>query len=313
MRPNEVARIAHDPDVFEVFYREHVDAVQRFVARRIADPHLTADLTAEVFLAAIDAAASYRPRRGAPALWLFGVARNVINSEFRRAAHEKQVNARFQGRRLLADDDIVRAQERIDAEARSRELYAALDGLTDAERYGVRTQCARRTQRDGGGQGAWNPPCHRTGPSPSRAPHPADGTCTARGSTLDEVNGGITMNAPQRFEDRLLAQLRRVVAEREDSREPTHNRTGRRRLVLSGAGAALVIAIVAIAAVAIGTGSRTTGAYAIQVRPGGKVAVSIYRLGDAKALQRSLRAAGVPAVVDFEVYEGGPVRRRRSK
>jgi RNA polymerase sigma-70 factor, ECF subfamily len=134
MRPDEVARIAHDPDLFEVFYREHVEAVQRFVARRTADPHLAADLTTEVFLAAIDAAASYRPRRGAPALWLFGVARNVVNSEFRRVAREKQVNAQFQGRRLLADDDIVRAQERIDAEARSRELYAALDGLTDAER-----------------------------------------------------------------------------------------------------------------------------------------------------------------------------------
>ena len=37
-----MARIAHDPDVFEAFYREHVDAVQRFVARRIADPHLAA-------------------------------------------------------------------------------------------------------------------------------------------------------------------------------------------------------------------------------------------------------------------------------
>jgi len=114
------------------------------------------------------------------------------------------------------------------------------------------------------------------------------------------------MNAPQRFEDRLLAQLRRVVTEREESREPTHNHTGRRRLVLSGAGAALVIAIVAIAAVAVGTGNRTTGAYAIQVRPGGKVAVSIYKLGDAKALQRSLRAAGIPAVVDFEATKAGP-------
>lgn len=114
------------------------------------------------------------------------------------------------------------------------------------------------------------------------------------------------MNASQQFEDRLLVQLRRVVAEREDSREPTHNRTGRRRLVLSGAGAVLVIAILAIAAVAIGTGNRTTGAYAIQVRPGGKVAVSIYRLDDAKALQRSLRAAGIPAVVDFEATKAGP-------
>ena len=114
------------------------------------------------------------------------------------------------------------------------------------------------------------------------------------------------MNAPQQFEDRLLVQLRRVVAEREDSREPTHSRTGRRRPVLSGAGAVLVIAIVAIAAVAMGTGNKTTRAYAIQVRPGGKVAVSIYRFDDAKALQRSLRVAGVPAIVDFEATKAGP-------
>jgi hypothetical protein len=112
------------------------------------------------------------------------------------------------------------------------------------------------------------------------------------------------MNTPQQFEDRLLARLRHVVAEREGSREPTHSHTGRGRLVLSGAGAALVVAIVAVA---VGTGSRTTDAYAIQVRPGGKVAVSIYRLGDARALQRSLRAAGVPAVVNFsEATKAGP-------
>src|SRR4249920_1306094 len=60
----DVGAIARDPDAFEVFYREHLETVQRFVARRIADPHLAADLTAEVFLAAVDSAASYRPDPG---------------------------------------------------------------------------------------------------------------------------------------------------------------------------------------------------------------------------------------------------------
>ena len=60
MRPDELPRIAHDPATFEAFYREHFDAVLRFVVRRVADPHLAADLTAEVFLAAIDAAPAYR-------------------------------------------------------------------------------------------------------------------------------------------------------------------------------------------------------------------------------------------------------------
>jgi DNA-directed RNA polymerase specialized sigma24 family protein len=63
MRPDELPRIAHDPATFEAFYREHVEAVLRFITRRVADPHLAGDLTAEVFLAAIDAAPSLSARR----------------------------------------------------------------------------------------------------------------------------------------------------------------------------------------------------------------------------------------------------------
>ena len=134
MRPDEIPRIAHDPATFEAFYRNHVEAVQRFVARRVADPRLAADLTAEVFLAAIDAAPSYRAARGVPEAWLFGIARNVVAAERRRAGRERRAHADLEGRRLLDDDDIARMQERIDAEARSRELHTALAGLSEPER-----------------------------------------------------------------------------------------------------------------------------------------------------------------------------------
>lgn len=134
MRPDELARIAHDPAAFETFYREHVDAVQNFVARRVADPHVAADLTADVFLAAIDAAPSYRPGRGVPAAWLFGIARNVVSAEHRRSGRERRARRQVEGRRLLDPDDVARMQERIDAEARAREMYAALAGLPDGER-----------------------------------------------------------------------------------------------------------------------------------------------------------------------------------
>jgi RNA polymerase sigma-70 factor (ECF subfamily) len=30
--------IAGDPDAFEAFYREHVEALQRFIARRVSTP-----------------------------------------------------------------------------------------------------------------------------------------------------------------------------------------------------------------------------------------------------------------------------------
>lgn len=42
---------------FGTFYEDHIDAVLGFVTRRVADPHLAADLTADIFLAAMGSAA----------------------------------------------------------------------------------------------------------------------------------------------------------------------------------------------------------------------------------------------------------------
>jgi RNA polymerase sigma factor (sigma-70 family) len=133
-RPESFARIANDPDAFASFYREHVTAVTRFVARRVTDPHIVADLTAEVFLAVIGSAHTYRPGRGTQVAWLYGIARNVIAGERRRAAHELRVASRIAGRRLLDDDDIARLEERIDAESPGRAACQALAGLPPDER-----------------------------------------------------------------------------------------------------------------------------------------------------------------------------------
>jgi RNA polymerase sigma factor (sigma-70 family) len=130
----DVARIGRDPDAFEACYREHVDAVERFVARRVRDAHLVADLTTDVFLAAIDSAQRYRPRRAEPIAWLYGVARNVVAAEFRRTERERRATTRVAGRSLVDDDDLARLEERIDAESRARGLYDAMARLSDGER-----------------------------------------------------------------------------------------------------------------------------------------------------------------------------------
>lgn len=67
-----LSEIAYDPGALEAFYRQHVALVTRFVARRVADPHVVADLTAEVFVAVIDSAHTYRPGRGPQTAWLYG-------------------------------------------------------------------------------------------------------------------------------------------------------------------------------------------------------------------------------------------------
>lgn len=133
-QPEQVRRIGEDPDTFETFYREHLDRVQRFVARRVGDPHLAADLVADVFLAAVDGARTYNPERGSPAGWLFGVARNVVAAEFRRQAKDREATRRISGRRLLDTDSLTHIEERIDAERESRDLYLALASLPRRDR-----------------------------------------------------------------------------------------------------------------------------------------------------------------------------------
>jgi RNA polymerase sigma factor (sigma-70 family) len=129
-----VRSIGTDPAAFTQFYRAHVDEVTRFAARRVADPQLVADLTAEVFLAVIEAAARYRGSFGGPRTWLYGIARNVIAAEFRRSAREQRAECMVAGRRLLDADDIERMVEKIDALRQVRELQAELQALPEGER-----------------------------------------------------------------------------------------------------------------------------------------------------------------------------------
>jgi RNA polymerase sigma-70 factor (ECF subfamily) len=129
-----VALIGTDPAAFSAFYREHVTAVTRFVTRRVADAHLAADLTADVFVAAIGAAQGYQGSAGGPRTWLYGIARNVIAAEFRRSARERRAAGLIAGRRLLEPDDVERLLEQIDAFRQVRELHESLRGLPDGER-----------------------------------------------------------------------------------------------------------------------------------------------------------------------------------
>ena len=123
-----------DADAFEAFYREHVDAIEGFVARRVGDRDVAADLTADVFVAAIEAGQTYREDRGAPVAWLFGIAQRVVAARLRRDSRERRATARVRGRELLDVDDAERINDRLAAEEQHRRLYAAMDQLPDGER-----------------------------------------------------------------------------------------------------------------------------------------------------------------------------------
>jgi RNA polymerase sigma-70 factor (ECF subfamily) len=129
-----VRSIGTDPAAFAEFYRAHVDEVTRFVARRVSDPQLVADLTTEVFLAVIEAACRYRGSCGGPRTWLYGIARNVIAGEFRRSEREQRAERLVAGRRLLDADDVDRLMAKIDAFRQVRKLLEELQALPEGER-----------------------------------------------------------------------------------------------------------------------------------------------------------------------------------
>jgi RNA polymerase sigma factor (sigma-70 family) len=134
MPHGEESCVGQSPEEFEEFYRGHVREVSRFIARRVDDPHLVADLTAEVFLAVIESAHTYRPDRGSLIGWVFGVAHRVLAAERRRARRDTHATRRIAGHRLLEPADLARIEERIDAESSARRIHQALAELPDGTR-----------------------------------------------------------------------------------------------------------------------------------------------------------------------------------
>lgn len=126
-----VADISHDPDALDAFYREHIEQVERFVARRVTNPQDAADLTADVFLDAIESCDRYRAGSGSPSAWLYGIARHVVAGHYRSAGRAKRATTRFGGQLRLDDNAIECLAARIDAERDARALFESLADLPD--------------------------------------------------------------------------------------------------------------------------------------------------------------------------------------
>lgn len=126
---DQVGAIQRDPAALDRFYRMFIEDVSRFVARRVGDPHLAADLTADIFLAAIDGAHGYRANRGTPRAWLFGIARTQVRSSWRGLGRRIRATQRLQGRALIDQHDLERLEHRIDAQREARLAYEELTAM----------------------------------------------------------------------------------------------------------------------------------------------------------------------------------------
>jgi RNA polymerase sigma factor (sigma-70 family) len=119
---------------FERLYRANVDAVTAYFARRSADPHVVADLTADTFVTAITSFGSFDPARGTARAWVFGIARHVYAAHCEAHGHQQDRLQRLAGRRDLEPDHVEELLDRIDAERAGRDLVTGLGMLPDQDR-----------------------------------------------------------------------------------------------------------------------------------------------------------------------------------
>lgn len=80
-----IAAARDDPRAFAPLYDRYAVSIYRFCFRKVGDPDLANDLTAQIFLRAIEGLDRYSPRPGATfRSWLFAIARNTITDRWRR-------------------------------------------------------------------------------------------------------------------------------------------------------------------------------------------------------------------------------------
>lgn len=127
-----------DPDAFAAFYRRHLPTVAGFFLRRTGQADLTADLTAEVFAAALLAASRYQPGEGPALAWLYGIAANKLADSRRRGRVEDEARRRLALEPLaLEDADLARVEELASIDAGRPLLQAAVRSLPEDQRAAV--------------------------------------------------------------------------------------------------------------------------------------------------------------------------------
>jgi RNA polymerase sigma-70 factor (ECF subfamily) len=116
-----------DAQAFAAFYRHFERPVLLFFMRATGQAELAADLTAETFARVLESLASYDPARGRADNWLFGIARNVLASSYRRKQVEASARQRLAMPRLMIDDHAAETIARLaDDEGHAKLALAAL-------------------------------------------------------------------------------------------------------------------------------------------------------------------------------------------
>ena len=133
-----LAAASRDADAFGVFYRRHAAAVLRYMLYRTRSGEQSAELTAEVFAAALASSRRYRRTELPARAWLFGIANNKLADSRRRGRIADRARRRLGVERLAVDDvAFERAEELADLERSQSGLELLVADLPPGERDAV--------------------------------------------------------------------------------------------------------------------------------------------------------------------------------
>jgi RNA polymerase sigma-70 factor (ECF subfamily) len=103
------------PEAFAAFYRRFERPVLGFFMRATGRADLAADLAAETFARALESLGGYDPAKGRADQWLFGIARHVLGTSYRRGRVEAVARERLGLPALILDDYALDAIARLSA------------------------------------------------------------------------------------------------------------------------------------------------------------------------------------------------------
>jgi RNA polymerase sigma-70 factor (ECF subfamily) len=127
-----------DAEAFGALYDRYCDQIYRFVYRRLSNREAAEDVTAEVFFKALKAIDSFRPTAGTFSAWLYRIAANAVvdHTRARRPAASLDVTIDTADRAAPVEEQVI---NRVEAAT----VWAAVDGLTDAQRVAVTLRFGR--------------------------------------------------------------------------------------------------------------------------------------------------------------------------
>lgn len=123
---------AYEPGAFAEIYERYYQGIYNYTFYRVADDPLAEDLTAEVFVKALEAIDTFT-FRGVPfSAWLYRIANNLVTDHFRRRPRNNHLP--LEETQIATDDNPNDMMERGFTQ---RELASALSMLTDEQQQVV--------------------------------------------------------------------------------------------------------------------------------------------------------------------------------